>query len=396
MGKIISIVTLVIGTVIGAGFASGREIVTYFGQTPSPIIGLTVGVAVFLMTFVFLSIGAKVKAKEVTQVNALVLKNTGGAIMSVILLLNCAVSFSAMLAGTESLFSQFLPLKPFFSIVIGLLSALTVTVGIKGLKRVNLVLVPMLIVVIVLVTLSTKGEMRPTPIGVDAISSSLVYTAMNMLLACGVLTTVRDLNKKQILSVSLITAVIVGLLLAVIARALSTVPVGKADMPLVALAKSLSPWAYIVTVVTVLAGIFTTMLTAHQTLTDWLNGFISSRIICALSALLACFILSLVGFKRVVDTLYPLFGIVGCVYFLACLLWLLCGGVATEKPLAKRNCKIHKRGKYAKNNGRSHYEIKFEHLTTVNDKISKPCSRNEVLAHNSSYPRKSDVDFKHA
>ena len=48
---------LVVGTVIGAGFASGREIVAFFGVTPSPWVALLCAAITFVMCAVFLLVG---------------------------------------------------------------------------------------------------------------------------------------------------------------------------------------------------------------------------------------------------------------------------------------------------------------------------------------------------
>ena len=365
---------LIIGTVIGAGFASGREIVAYFGQTPPPVIGLIVGIFVFLSTAILLAIGLKSKASEVTEVNAFVAGSKGGSVISIVILLNSVVSLSAMLAGTDSLFSFIAPSKHLFSLILGGLSVLVVTLGLKGLKTANLILVPLLIGVILSVTLSSRGEVCADKVNGYTLSASFVYTAMNMLLATGVLTTVSDLSKKQIFGVSALTGAIVGALLYAIASALSSTASGSTDMPLITLSKAVGKPMYAIAVVCVASGIFTTMLTAHQTLTDWLNGFLGSRLLSAVISLTACFMLSLIGFKSLVDNLYPLFGVAGALYLLLAVLKLmspflkskslpsqsgkvslskvlLSSSKATEKPFAKRDYKIHKPRQNAKNNG---------------------------------------------
>ncbi len=341
---------LVIGTLIGAGFASGREIVAYFGETPPLLIGLVVGAFVFVSSIIFLTLGKRLRGKAIVDINVSIAGKTGGAILSLLLLLNGAISFSAMLAGTESLFYAVYPIKIVYPLVLGAISCVVVIRGIKGLEKVNLMLIPLLIVVILLVTLGAKGEANLSPLTVSSLPNAFVYTTMNIFLAVGVLTQYDDLSRKQIFIVSLSTAVILGSLLSAISYALSSSSAAEYDMPLLFLARSQSKALYAFALITVGVGIFTTMLTAHQTLTDWLTGYFKSRISSAIVSLLACFMLSLIGFKRVVDYLYPLLGIAGGIYFLLATIYLLRGSVSAEKPFYERHTKIHKGCQHAKNN----------------------------------------------
>lgn len=377
---------LIVGTVIGAGFASGREIVAYFGVAPSPLIAIIVAVFIFALCAVFLFIGSRLNMTSVSDVNGVVAGKAGGVIVSLALLLNSAVSLSAMLAGTDTLFCELLQIKPVYSIAAGLLSSIIVTVGIKGLKRTNAVLVPVLVLVVLFVTAFSIKEMHPLQLTADAISSGFVYATMNIFLAAGVLTTVSGLTKKQILLTSAFTALIVGGLVFTFALSLSSSDAGVADMPLELMAQRLGKPVYAVSVAAVAAGIFTTMLTAHQTLTDWLSSYLKSRLLSAIITLFACFLLSLIGFRRVVDLLYPLFGILGAVYFLVCFIWLLHASKTTEELFEHSNGKIHKRSEDAQHDRRGHHEVKLKHLPAVNNQIAESCSGNEIFAHNRAYP----------
>ena len=69
MKRVLSVSFLIIGTVIGAGFASGREIVTFLGERPSPWLALLGGIATFAFCAVFLLVGKKVNASSIGEVN---------------------------------------------------------------------------------------------------------------------------------------------------------------------------------------------------------------------------------------------------------------------------------------------------------------------------------------
>ena len=56
MRRIFSIAMLIVGTVIGAGFCSGREIVSFFGSGVSIVVAPVCGVSIFLVFMLFIYI----------------------------------------------------------------------------------------------------------------------------------------------------------------------------------------------------------------------------------------------------------------------------------------------------------------------------------------------------
>lgn len=65
MYRIFAVTMLVVGTIIGAGFASGREIVTFFGETPPVAVAAAVAVLVFVSCATFLFVGSKACAPTI-------------------------------------------------------------------------------------------------------------------------------------------------------------------------------------------------------------------------------------------------------------------------------------------------------------------------------------------
>ena len=312
---------LVIGTVIGAGFASGREIVAFFGVTPSPWVALLCAAVTFVMCAVFLLVGKKANARDVSEVNAR-LAGRADVVLNLVMLFNSAISLAAMLAGFDSLFSVFCPIKPLYSVVFAFISVLIVTKGLNGLIKTNAALVPTLSAVIVFVTISCINTPASSPFTLGNAIRSITYIGMNMMLAASVLTTVNGLSKKQIFAASGVTAAVVGALVLLIILALGSSDAGNADMPIVAMSARLGKVVYGFAVFAVAAGIFTTMLTAHVTLTEWLDGFIGHKFLSAVCTAAVCLALGFMGFKTVVDVLYPVLGILGVGYFIVNLIYL--------------------------------------------------------------------------
>ena len=232
MYRIFAVTMLVVGTIIGAGFASGREIVTFFGETPPVAVAAAVAVLVFVSCATFLFVGSKACADDIGTVNR---KIAGRAepVLSALMLFNSLVSLSAMLAGTDDLLGEIFPLKPLYSIVFGTLGVIVVARGLDGIMKVNVVVVPLLAAITVIVTSLTISSPSSAPFTALTAYKSLTYVAMNAILAASVLTTVHGLSRKQIVISSALTGVIIGGIVLCIILALCSSGAGKTDMPII-------------------------------------------------------------------------------------------------------------------------------------------------------------------
>ncbi len=140
-----SVSMLIIGTMIGAGFASGKEVVSFFGDVPNVFIALIAGGLVFACSVLFLFVGRRVKKTDIGEVNGAVFGKLR-PFADVFMLFNSMTVLGAMLAGTDSLAAEFIDIRPLASIVLGLLCAVTAVKGLSGVIKANAVLVPVMIV----------------------------------------------------------------------------------------------------------------------------------------------------------------------------------------------------------------------------------------------------------
>lgn len=322
MYKIFAVTMLVVGTIIGAGFASGREIVTFFGETPPFAVAAVVAVLVFVSCATFLLVGEKARADDIGTVNRAV-AGRAEPILSALMLFNSLVSLSAMLAGADDLFGEVSPLKPLYSIAFGVLGVIVVARGLDGIMKVNVVIVPLLAVVAIIVTLLTVSVPSPSPFTAVTAYRCLTYVAMNAILAASVLTTVHGLTKKQIFVSSALTGAIIGGIVLCIILALDSSQAGAADMPVIEMAKPLGTALYAFGIAAVAIGIFTTLISAQLSLTEWLAPLCGGKTFAAVLTAIAGEIIGLIGFRSVVDIFYPIVGVAGVVYFAACLWYVI-------------------------------------------------------------------------
>ncbi|MFR6641726.1 MAG: hypothetical protein ACLUSP_10770 [Christensenellales bacterium] len=123
MYRIFAVTMLVVGTIIGAGFASQRNRNVFRRNASGSGSGGGCG-ARFVSCATFLFVGSKACADDIGAVNR---KIAGRAepVLSALMLFNSLVSLSAMLAGTDDLLGEIFPLKPLYSIIFGALGVIS-------------------------------------------------------------------------------------------------------------------------------------------------------------------------------------------------------------------------------------------------------------------------------
>lgn len=316
-----SVSMLIIGTMIGAGFASGKEVVSFFGEVPNVFIALITGVLVFGCSVLFLFVGRRVKKSDIGEVNGEVFGKLR-PVADVFMLFNSMTVLGAMLAGTDSLAAEFINIRPVASIALGLLCAFIAIKGLSGVIKANAVLVPVMIGFLCVCTLcAIDFPFRPQSSGIN-VYSIVLYVSMNMILGGGVLTTVHKLSPREILLASAIAAAAIAALLLCIMGALQSCSAAHADMPILLIALKSGRAMYFISMPVIAASIFTTMLSAFKSVYDYIRGFFKHKMIAAGIVLVGGLTVGAFGFSNVVGTLYPIIGTIGMLY-LACNAWFL-------------------------------------------------------------------------
>lgn len=281
-----SVAMLIIGTIIGAGFASGREIVSFFGKSISPLIALVCAGLIFVSSVLFLSIGKMVKSTNVSGVNVK-LVGKFHIVADIFLLLNSLIVLAGMLAGIDSLGSMIFPLSPLYSVAFGIIGVLVVCKGINGLLKCNSFIVPVIIICLIAVCFFNLNFAADSMhFSIKALPIAVIYISMNMMLASTVLTTIQKLDFKTIIFSSLIASVVMGVLMLLIILAMNGSAASETAMPILNLAKKTSPIIFGLVVITIAISIFTTLLTAMSGLTSWLETVVGDKISSAIIVLL--------------------------------------------------------------------------------------------------------------
>lgn len=287
--KITSAATF-IGALIGAGFASGREISLYFGHTSifTPILA---GILLGLFCYLFLLIGS------VTDGSPDLLLKRGGKIIQFAIRICNAVTFCAMIAGSEEVIYSLFRFHG-GSVITGILTLIVVVRGVEKIKFSNIVIVPVILIMIII--LFVKEHTVPALEKISVIPA-FVYCTMNIIGGGYLVSTFSaGFSKKDCMQTALICGVILTLLLLAV---FFTVQNYLDDvMPLISAAQN-NGYAAIGNIVMYLA-IFTT-LTSSLSIASANNKAVA----CILTA--ASFLVAVFGFRALVDKCYPIIGVVG-------------------------------------------------------------------------------------
>ncbi len=294
------VAALFIGTVIGAGFATGRELSLFFAGSGV----ITVALSAALMggfCFVFLFLGSK-GAKTPSVIKKAI---------NFIIAISAFFVYAAMLSAAEELVRGYFGL-PLASVILGILSAMFCR-SIEALKKVNALLIPLLIAAVVLIAVKAPasniaGSFRPF--------HAVGYCTMNMLFASALIReSGKNMRVKYMALSGAITAVGMFLLMFVMLGVI--LPYKAFSMPFLLLACAAGLGS--IGVAVILIAIFTTIIGCNKLIAEELNLIIKNRFISLAAVLGLGMLLSLAGFMRIVNNVYPLISALGiaiCAYSL--------------------------------------------------------------------------------
>lgn len=322
--RVLQIAFTYIGTVVGAGFATGQEILQFFtqyGKWATMTIGLSTLLFVWLGTKMML-IAHDTGSRSYEDLNKhLFGPKAGGWITWVTLIVLIGVN-SVMLAGAGSVFMEHLGLHYQTGLIITLVGTyLLLGRGMQAILQMNSIVVPMMLLLSLLMILSTvhhPGALRFITLTTDnnpfqVWLSPLLYTAFNLALAQAVLVPVgNQIRNRNTLKWGGITGGIgVGFMLMAAHFAMSAYMPGitQFEIPMGSIAFQLGWVVQSIYVSLIFMEIFTTFVADIYGMTLQLRQHISihPRLI-TLTIMLLCYSLSQFGFSSLLSILYPIFG----------------------------------------------------------------------------------------
>lgn len=329
------LVATYIGAVIGAGFASGQEILQFFisfGQQ-----GLW---GVLLATVLFSYLGAVVlylsvtlKAANYQELLHYLLGPWASKLMDTLNLFMLVGGLGVMLSGSGAVMREYMGLPEWLGVVLGLGAIVYVIwYGVKGLLTINVILVPVkLLAVCLIASVALLHQGMPTEFslvraqGVSGhwLWASLLYVSFNMIVPLAVLSSMgRTISTGMAIYAGLLGGVGLGLAVGMVTLAgLAFYPqVADYQVPMLFIASSVSDILRPVFALLIWVAILTTAIANAHGFASRLapEGGFRYR----LYGIGVCFVvipLTYFDFSSLVRWLYPLFGYVGMILLVALL-----------------------------------------------------------------------------
>lgn len=282
-----------IGTVIGAGFATGQEVLLYFGRS-SIAVPIFSGILLGLFNAYFLAIGAKFN----DRINEHMLQNKAKVLYDVCMFICAYITFLAMFSGVETIFVKIFDIK-YTSVVWVVAAGFIAANGLRFMKGLNSVAVPVILLLAVVIFVYSDKEKAS---GAYNFFNGITYAAMNVMLSMGVMIRLgKTATKKTIWASGCVTAVVMATMLALI-----TLVVKKSggEMPVYAAADKVG-LKYAAGAV-ILLSVFTTMVSALETAAEIIAPCEKKKTAgVVFVTLLSLPFQGLFSFKDIVDYYYP-------------------------------------------------------------------------------------------
>ncbi|MDT8903544.1 hypothetical protein [Anaeroselena agilis] len=329
------------GTVIGAGFASGQEIVQFFASFGKA--GLA-GIAVATILFAWLGgrlleLGYRLRATAYHQAIYHVCGRRAALVLDVLTALFLFVMLSVMLAGIATVGRDYLGLPFYLGLAVaGAVVAVTVLGGIRGVAVANMAIAPLLIAAIAVVGLYSLayhaadpglGAAPPAPASQSAphwLLATLIYVSYNLTVGSTILVPLGSTIPHYASRVG--GGVLGGLILGGLAAFITLIvmlhhPASLTqEVPILEIASRQHPLSSIIYAAILLAAMYTTALASlygcagKTAAATGLHPALAAVVVAAAAAICGQF-----GFAKLIKMIFPIFGY-ATLWFTARLAWL--------------------------------------------------------------------------
>ena len=323
------IIFVIIGTLIGAGFASGREIYLFFmryganGRIGIILTGFITGIIIYRVLVI-------VKTYEINTYNKLLERinwkhEKTNKVINLIVNSFLLISFYIMVAGFCAYTEQTYKIPAYISSIFFILICYIIfKKSIQGVIKANQILVPILVMLIAYLGIKNMPYIfNQTNENFEGIKqngwliSSILYASYNSIILIPALIGLRNYinSKKEIIKISIISSsIIIVLALFVYALLLrGKFFVSELEMPLIEITIQFGKIFKYIYGFVIIASIFTSAVSTGY---SFLKNITKTKKNYEIVLLIMCFTsiaVSNIGFSNLVEMLYPLFGMLGLV-----------------------------------------------------------------------------------
>ena len=319
--KVFQVAFVFIGTIVGAGLASGKEITNFFtvyGYKSFFTIIMTGLFYIFLCNIIS-RISIKHSLNSYSEVINTVSPNILGKLTGIITTFYLISSASIILAGSGALLNQYFGIpKIIGSIFMAIIASLILMRETDGLVEINSIIVPSLIIVtttlMILYVAFAKG----------VFTSGILYCGYNILCCCGVIVPLsNEVKSKKIMTWGIILGSVLLTIICIFINSMLMVnqpQIFQYEIPLLYIADRFGKPIQIMLLIIILAEMFSTEVSDVYSISKTLTKSFKVKYKHAIfSVLIVALPISLIGFSNLISTLYPMFGVLSLVFIVQCI-----------------------------------------------------------------------------
>ncbi|WP_454190461.1 YkvI family membrane protein [Paenibacillus sp. Marseille-Q7038] len=328
--KVLQVAFTYIGTIVGAGFATGQEILQFFSEY-----GKWATLTIVLSSILFIWLGTKMMliahdsgAHSYEDLNRKLFGEKVGKWISFFTLFVLIGVNSVMLAGAGSVFVEHLHLTYQTGLIITLIGTyLLLGRGIKAILQMNSVIVPFMLLLSLMILISTIQHpsasnfirLEPDRSMFATWLSPLLYTSFNLAMAQAILVPLgSQLKDRNVIKYGgMIGGIGIGCMLMTAHFAISAYMPGirQFEIPMGSIAFALGAAIQIVYIVLIFLEIFSTFVADIYGITLQVRQHIQvSPKLITLLIMLTCYLVSQFGFSSLLSILYPVYGLLAIIW----------------------------------------------------------------------------------
>lgn len=316
MKKILQLSFLILGIVIGAGYASGREIWIFFGPNGGRAI-LLFSILFALCCYSILNISYQKQTNHYQQILDTLLNHKAGRIYDVLMFIYLILTTIIMIAGSGAALEVYQMPKWIGIVLIAIMMIWAFSFTIDQVIEINTILLPILIFAL-LTILIVFIDQEPMAAQITTTKTNyfkaMSFTSVNILPIISVIGAVghKIKNNKEVIFTSLITTIILGSLSLIYNYSLSLIQeeIDLFEMPIYGILIRFPNYILLVITIIIWIAIFATAVGAMLGLITRIKSKYNISQF-NLSLVITCILvpISFTGFQFLIELIYPIYGV---------------------------------------------------------------------------------------
>ena len=324
MSSTIKICSVIIGTIIGAGFISGQEIYSFFNKY-GKIGQIGIIIAITLIAIIIYKTCKIVQNQKIENYEEFLEKTIKSknkmTIYTIKNIINIflVISFFIMCSAFSTFCYENYKTPPIIGgMIISILSYIILKKDVKAIIKLNTILMPIIIIFIIAIgIIVTKwNTVLPQSTNItQPIIKGILYANYNCIVLIPMLITLNKeiKSKKQIKNISIIIFIIMYILVEIIYMAQNKIEIKQVEMPMLEISKQISQGCVAIYGIMTGIAIVTSAISAGISL---INNLKTSEKVKQIILIFLCTIsipISTISFASLVNLAYPVFGVLGII-----------------------------------------------------------------------------------